>query len=81
MEKYDVMDLLLRIDASASDRQTVLDVYAETVAAISYRITDDELCRCLIVGAYFDHGASGLGRNSTFAPLQCIEGLQLKVDK
>lgn len=68
MEKYVVMDLLLRIDASASDRQTALDVYAETVAAISDRITDDELCRCLIVGAYFDHGSVAPINRAAFAP-------------
>lgn len=69
MEKYVVMDLLLRIDASTSDRQTMLDVYAETISAISARITDDELCQCLIVGAYFDHGAATPITGLAFSPV------------
>ncbi|WP_194727446.1 hypothetical protein [Noviherbaspirillum malthae] len=52
MDEYQIMSLLERIQPGNADPSTVARLYAETLAAISDHISDDQMRRFLICGAY-----------------------------
>ena len=58
MDEYQIMALLMRMETRNADPQTVASLYAETLAEVSDRITDDQIRRFLICGAYLCHGSA-----------------------
>jgi len=56
MDEYQIMSLLMRLETRDADPQTVAMMYAETLADASERLTDDQMRRFLICGAYLCHG-------------------------
>ena len=58
MDEYQIMSLLMRLETRDADPQTVAMMYAETLADASDRLTDDQMRRFLICGAYLCHGAN-----------------------
>jgi hypothetical protein len=56
MDKYQVTSLLMRLELRDADPMTVADLYAETLAEISECLTEDQMRRLLICGAYLCHG-------------------------
>lgn len=52
MDEYQIMALLGRIKPGNAERYTVTSLYAQTLAQISDHLTDDQLRRFLICGAY-----------------------------
>jgi len=55
MNRYEIMSVLTRLEASKSDPYAVSRLFADTLADIADRITVDEMRRLLIVGAYIHH--------------------------
>lgn len=58
MDEYQIMSLLMRLETRDADLQTVAAMYAETLADASERLTDDQMRRFLICGAFLCHGAN-----------------------
>lgn len=58
MDEYQIMSLLMRLETRDADPQTVAAMYAETLSDASDRLTDDQMRRFLICGAYLCHGIS-----------------------
>lgn len=58
MDNYEIMSLMMRLETRDADPQTVISMYSETLAAAASRLTDDEMRRFLICGAYLAHGSA-----------------------
>lgn len=58
MDEYQIMSLLMRLETRDADPQTVAAMYAETLSDASERLTDDQMRRFLICGAFLCHGAN-----------------------
>jgi hypothetical protein len=56
MDEYEVMSLIMRLETRDADPTTVIEMYSETLANASSRLTEDEVRRFLICGAYLAHG-------------------------
>lgn len=56
MDEYQIMALLMRLEIRGNDRERITDLFVETLAAASERMTDDEIRRFLICGAFLHHG-------------------------
>lgn len=56
MDEYQIMSLLIRLETRDADPQTVAEMYAETLSDASERLTDDQMRKFLICGAYLCHG-------------------------
>jgi len=59
MDQYQIMSLLMRLEAKNVDPDTVAMMYAEVLASAAERLTPDELRRLLIIGAYICHVPGG----------------------
>jgi len=57
MDVYEIVSLLMRLETRDADRQTVLALYSETLSEVCNHLTDDQMRRLLICGAYIHHGA------------------------
>jgi hypothetical protein len=61
MDEYQIMSLLERIKPGNADAYIVARLYAETLASVSDHITDDQMRRFLICGAYLCENARNTG--------------------
>ena len=52
MNEYQIAALLARLQAERIDQATLLRMYAETLASVADRLTDDEMKRFLFCGTY-----------------------------
>lgn len=56
MDEYQIMSLLMRLEMRDADPTTVATLYAQTLAEVSPQLTEDQLRRLLLCGAYICHG-------------------------
>lgn len=56
MDEYQIMSLIMRLETRDADPLTVIEMYSEALADVSARLTEDEIRRFLICGAYLAHG-------------------------
>ncbi|MFC7515060.1 hypothetical protein ACFQUU_08595 [Herbaspirillum sp. GCM10030257] len=59
MDEYQIFALMGRIEVEPVDKATVIQMYAEILARVVDRLTDDEMRRLLLCGAYINtHGST-----------------------